>query len=414
MAPEFAAPVDFKFLFEKSPGFYLILDRDLRVVGATDAYCRAVRNTRENLLGLKVAQLFPDRQSNPGAGGFDRLQESLDRVLRLKRPDTMAIQRYDIPRSRREGGGFVEKHWSPRNIPILDESGEVRWIVHRVHDVTTEILDPEADESRRQFAHSQTRMIRELQSNNEELAQLDGLRAGLLQMSRLSTVATMSSALAHDVSQPLPAAKNYLGALRRGRANGVFDDAKAEELLDKIGAQIDRAGAIVRDLRSFMASGSASRRAESVSVVVADAVRLGEAALRTADARLIVHVDPELPPVDMDRVQIQQVIVNLLANAADAVRGRSRREVTVRAALSDDALEIEVADTGIGLAPDVAERLFAPFASTQMIGLGLGLPICSQIVAEHKGVIGYRPNRPEGAIFRFTVACDRARTMQPS
>jgi len=395
-----SAPVDFKVLFEKSAALFLVLDRDLRVVAATDAYCQSVRSKREHLIGLTVAEMFPDRHNNPGAGGFEKLDESLRRVMRLRRPDTMAIQRYDMLRPKSDGGGFIEKYWSPRNSPVLDDDGEVRWIVHRVYDVTDAILNPEAEESRRELARNQERLILELQRNNEELAQLDALRAGLMKMARLSTMATMASALAHDVSQPLTAARNYLSALRRSRAG---QNDKTDELIGKIAQQVERAGEIVKSLRSFMAAGNTVQRPERVDAVVADAVRLADSAIKAAGARLAVEVEPDLPPVTMDRIQIQQVIVNLLTNAAEAVEGRADRTIKLKAAAAPDGVRLVVSDRGEGLAPDIVKQFFEPLATTNLSGTGLGLAIAHQIVAEHKGTLAVAANAPNGAVFIVTL-----------
>ena len=401
MAQTASASVDFRALIEKSPGLYLILDPELRVVAVSDDYCRR----REDLIGLHISDMFPDCDTNPGTGGYAKLHESLERVLRLKRPDTMAIQRYDMRRPKREGGGFIEKHWSPRNSPILDENGEVRWIIHRVYDVTSAVLHPEANESRRRLAQNQARLILELQRDNEELAQLDTLRNGLLQMSRLNTVAMMASALAHDVSQPLTAARNYLSALKRG---GTVVDPKAAELVEKLGQQIERAGDIVKTLRSYMSAGTTVHRPEDVAAVVADAARLAETAVKRAAAKFTVKVEPGLAPARMDRVQIQQVIVNLVTNAAEAVTGRERREIALSVRRDRDALRFDVADSGPGLPAEVASDLAEPFGSTKLMGMGLGLPIARQIVGEHAGALWFAPNSPEGTVASFTLALDAA------
>ena len=405
MAQSEVAPVDFRALFEKSPGLYLILDPRLRIVAASDAYCQTTGIERDAVLGRDIFEVFPDDESRDGANGVANLRTSLERVLRLRRPDTMAIQRYDIARPQSEGGGFVEKHWNPRNSPILGDDGEVRWIIHRVYDVTGAVLNPDADESRRQLAHNQARLILELQRSNEELAQLDALRNGLLQMSRLNTMAMMASALAHDVSQPLTAARNYLGALRRG---GTVTDPKSEELVAKLGHQIDRASDIVKTLRGYMAAGTTAHRPEDVASVVADASRLAEVAVRRAAAKLSATVAPGLPPVPMDRVQVQQVLVNLVANAAEAVTGRARREIALSVRSDGDVLRCDIADTGCGLPEDVSKGLSEPLASTKLMGMGLGLPIARQIVTDHKGTLWFSPNAPEGTVASFTLALARA------
>ncbi|MEI9990076.1 MAG: ATP-binding protein [Rhizomicrobium sp.] len=405
MAQNSPAPVDFKALFEKSPGLYLVLDPDLRIVAASDAYCHAMRIARDAVLGLNVLDVFPENPDGEGANAVAEFRASIERVFRLRRSDSMPISRYDIRLPPSEGGGRAERHWSPRNVPILDDAGEIRWIVHRVYDVTSAVTDPQSDEARRRLARNNERLILELQRSNEELAQVDALRSALLEMSRLSTMAMMASALAHDVSQPLTAAKNYLSALKRG---GSPTGPKPEELLGKLAQQIDRAGDIVKTLRGYMSAGTTVHRREDVGSVVADAVRLFESAVRRADATLAVAVAPELPAVPMDRTQVQQVLVNLVTNAAQAVTGRERREIALTARLEENALRFDVADTGPGLPEDVGRRLFEPFASTTLIGMGLGLPISRQIVSEHKGTLWVSPNTPKGTVVSFTLALDPA------
>lgn len=402
MAPSATAPVDFKALFEKSSGLFLILDPQLRVVAATDAYCRAIRLPREAMLGEPLLSLFPGHESNPDSDAFDKLKESIERVLRLNRPDTMETMRYDLPRP--DGSGFETRYWSPRNSPIFDAQGNVRWIAHRVFDVTAAENDPEAIDVRRRLEQNQELVIAELRRSNEELARLDALRNDLLQMSRLNTMAMMASAMAHDVSQPLTAAKNYLSALKRSRD----DVPKSDDLIAKLAQQIDRASEIVKTLRGFMAAGSTAHKPESVRDVVEGAARLAESVIKVAGARLIVEVDPELPPVRMDRVQIQQVILNLVTNAAEAVSDQPVREIRIVASTAGPALCVDVSDTGRGLPKEVEQYLSEPMNSTGLMRMGLGLPISRQIVKEHDGAFWVKPNQPQGAVFSFSIALDAA------
>jgi PAS domain S-box-containing protein len=386
---QMTAPVDYKLLFERSTGSYLILDPGFVILAATDAYCHVARVSREAIIGRDVFEVF---------GDLPDLKDSLARVLRARRPDAMAIRRRDV-----EG---AEKHWSPMNVPVLDDAGAVTYIIHRVRDVTESVLNPDTEKAQRRLADEQAAIIRRLRAANEELAQLDTLREGLLNMSKLNTIALMASALAHDVSQPLTAAKNYLSVFRRS-----FDpsgDAPAKEMMGRVMAQIDRASEIVKNLRRFIAAGNTVHRPEDVAGVVADAVRLAESVLKAGGAALSVEVAPNLPPVTMDRVQIQQVLFNLLTNAAGAVAGRARRTIAVTATPSGRGVRIAVADSGAGLAPDVAQRLFEPLTTTKVMGLGLGLPICSQIVKQHGGDLAATPNSPEGTVFVFTLPAGQA------
>jgi PAS domain S-box-containing protein len=126
----------YRSVFESSPGNYLLLSPDLTIVGVTDAYLRTTMTRRDDILGRALFDVFPDNPNDPDASGVRNLKASLSRVLEQKRPDRMALQKYDIRRPESEGDGFEERYWSPLNTPVLDSSGEVRYIIHWVEDVT--------------------------------------------------------------------------------------------------------------------------------------------------------------------------------------------------------------------------------------------------------------------------------------
>src|SRR5688572_13972695 len=134
-APDAANSPDFRSLFESVPALYLVLSPEFRIVGATDEYLRATMTERGDILGRLLFEVFPDNPNDPGATGSRNLRASLQRVLETRRPDTMAVQKYDIRRPASEGGGFEERHWSPVNSPILGPGGSVEYILHRVEDV---------------------------------------------------------------------------------------------------------------------------------------------------------------------------------------------------------------------------------------------------------------------------------------
>ena len=136
MARDFDPASDFRALFEGSPNLYLVLDPDLKIVAVSDAYCRATKTERPAILGRGIFDVFPDNPADLKATGVSNLRISLGRVLKFRRPDAMAIQKYDISRPVSEGGGFEERYWSPLNSPVLDSRGAVSWIIHRVEDVT--------------------------------------------------------------------------------------------------------------------------------------------------------------------------------------------------------------------------------------------------------------------------------------
>ncbi len=191
MARISSAPVDFRILFEKSPGLYLVLDTGLRIVAASDGYCRATQIQREAVLGKGFFDVFTDDTSRPGADGVVNLRASLERVLRLHRPEPQARQRYDVLRPARDGGTFQEKYWNVLNVPVLDDDGSLLWIVHCVNDITKSVLGLDTEGSRLRLELDQQVAIEHMRRANEELAHLDSLRSGLLRMARLSTISMM-------------------------------------------------------------------------------------------------------------------------------------------------------------------------------------------------------------------------------
>ena len=406
MAPA-ALPVDFRALFEKSPVNYLILTPDFGIVAATDGYCRVARAERCDLIGRNLFDLLRPDPARPDADTVAQLRDSLERVARSRRTDALPVLRYDLPRPA-SAGELEEKYWSTANTPILDKAGELLWIVYRVRDVTRSVLHPDTEESKVRLGREQEQIIARLRQANEDLGQLETVRAGMVQMSRLSTVAMMASALAHDVSQPLTAARNYLSALRRGRE--TFSPLQIEELHTKLALQIDRAGDIVKGLRTFMAASTTVHKLEDVASVIADTAKLADSVVKDADAFLTVHTDDTLPKVSMDRIQIQQCLVNLVTNAVEAMRTSPRRAVDISARMKDGALVIAVADLGPGFPEAVAERLDGPFATTTLMSTGFGLPICRQIVKEHHGTLSVAPNKPMGSVVTLTIPVANGRT----
>ena len=158
---------DFRALFRAVPGLYLVLTRGLIIVEASDTYLRATLTEREAIVGRHLFDVFPDNPDDPHADGVSNLRASLDRVLRLRRPDAMAIQKYDV---RRADGSFEERHWSPLNTPVFNEAGDVQWIIHRVEDVTEIVRLRHEEAARDVSAQEQQRTIVQLRATNEDLA----------------------------------------------------------------------------------------------------------------------------------------------------------------------------------------------------------------------------------------------------
>jgi C4-dicarboxylate-specific signal transduction histidine kinase len=224
------------------------------------------------------------------------------------------------------------------------------------------------------------------------------LQLELMHVQRLAIMGQTAAMLAHELNQPLTAAMNFLGVLRRSLDNAT---EKGPPLIERIGQQIQRVDAIVRKLRRFIEKRETERSLETADVLIEDAISL----LGTIDSTVALktNIPDDLPCILVDRVQLQQVLVNLMRNAIEAMQDSPRRELTLSAAAVDHSVEISLADTGPGLSSEVAERLFQPFVSTKDSGMGVGLSICQTIIAEHQGRIWADPNPGGGTIFRFTL-----------
>lgn len=222
----------------------------------------------------------------------------------------------------------------------------------------------------------------------------------LMHVQRLAVMGETAAMLAHEVSHPLTAASNYLAALRRSAPNGA--PGKTAEFSDRAAQQIHRAASILHRLRRFIEKRDAEYGPVAPSVLIQDAVAL--IGPIDGDVTLIAAANPDLPDVAVDRIQIQQVLVNLIRNAIEAMQGcEVRRLIVTATALPSGEVEFSLTDSGRGLSADVAAKLFQPFISTKKDGMGVGLSICRSIIAEHRGTISAEPNPQGGTVFRFRL-----------
>jgi two-component system sensor kinase FixL len=249
-----------------------------------------------------------------------------------------------------------------------------------------------------------TGFIRDLTERQETEARLQELQSELLHMSRLTAMGEMASALAHELNQPLSAIANYLRGSRRLLEAASGTPANVMDALAKAGDQALRAGDIIRRLRDFVSRGETERSTESVVKMVEEASALALLGSRERGILVRYRLDQGADLVLADKVQIQQVLVNLLRNGCDAMEDSERKELTISSRrVDDDMVEISVSDTGSGIDPAVAEKLFQPFITTKAQGMGVGLSISRNIIESQRGRIWTEPNPGGGAIFRFTL-----------
>lgn len=250
-----------------------------------------------------------------------------------------------------------------------------------------------------------TGFIRDLTEHQQTQARLQELQSELVHVSRLTAMGEMASALAHELNQPLAAISNYMKGSRRLLAGSSDPNTrKIESALDRAAEQALRAGQIIRRLRDFVSRGESEKRVESLSKLIEEAGALGLAGAREQNVQLRFNLDSDADLVLADRVQIQQVLVNLFRNALEAMAQSPRRELVIaNSRIADDVIEVEVSDSGSGFQGDVISNLFQTFFTTKETGMGVGLSISRSIIEAHGGRMWAESNASGGATFRFTL-----------
>jgi two-component system, LuxR family, sensor kinase FixL len=250
-----------------------------------------------------------------------------------------------------------------------------------------------------------TGFARDLTEQQETKRRIQDLQAELLHASRLSVMGQMASTMAHELNQPLTAVMNYLEAALRLLEGGPQSPERIGGLVSRAVAQAERAGDVIRKLRQFVSKGETERRPESLNMLVEEALALGLVGARQLGIRVSLDLDHGLPPVLVDGVQIQQVVLNLVRNAIEAMEAVERRELNIatRAIAEGNTAEVRVADSGPGIAPEIADRLFQPFVTSKPAGMGLGLSICREIVEAHQGRLSVAPTPSGGTVFWLTL-----------
>jgi two-component system, LuxR family, sensor kinase FixL len=254
-----------------------------------------------------------------------------------------------------------------------------------------------------------TGFIRDLSERQETESRLQELQSALVHISRLTAMGEMASTLAHELNQPLSAISNYLkGSHRLIEAQTDERSTMIRDALNKAAEQALRAGQIIRRLRDFVARGEGERRVENINKLVEEASALALVGTKDQALRVRFHFDPLVELALADKIQIQQVLLNLMRNAVEAMQESERRELLLAVTPAEnDMVRITVADTGSGISKDVTAQLFRPFMTTKEHGMGVGLSICRTIVESHGGQIWAEANPGGGTVFHFTIKAVR-------
>ncbi len=248
-----------------------------------------------------------------------------------------------------------------------------------------------------------TGFVRDLTERRSQERRLQELQSELVHVSRLTAMGEMASSLAHELNQPLSAITSYLrGASTLLKAEQV-DTERVRDALDRSAVQALRAGDIIKRLREFVAKGETEHAREEPAVLLEEAAALALVGAKEQGVRVSLRCDRNLPDILVDKIQIQQVALNLVRNAIEAMESSGRRELILTVARQGEFAHFSVADTGSGINPEIAAHLFQPFVTSKANGMGVGLSICRTIIEAHGGRISAGPNTGGGTIFEFTL-----------
>jgi len=352
-------------IVETSPDGLVTIDQTGIIQSFNPAAAKMFGYRAEEVIGRNVGCLMPspDRERHDGY---------LARYLRTGEKRIIGIGR-EVHARRRDGTVF----------PVELAVGEVITGGHRL------------------FAG----FLHDISARREAEQRMHELRSELVHVLRLSEMGEMASGLAHELNQPLTAIINYLQACRRLSLDGAAAErGRVGDLIEKAIGQAERAGQIIRHLRQFIARGETERAAEQIGTVVEEAANLALIGASERGIKATFELADGLPPALIDRVQIQQVIINLVRNSVDALSEAGQGEITISTRqAAPDMVEIEIRDTGPGLDEKVAKRLFQPFVTTKPGGIGIGLSICRTIVEAHDGLLWASDNPGGGTIFHLTL-----------
>lgn len=375
---------DFQHIFETCPGLYLVLYPDFTIAAVSDAYLHATMTQRKDIIGRGIFDVFPDNPSDIHADGVSNLRASLERALRERRADTMPIQRYDI---RREDGSFEERFWSPLNTPVVDGSGQVRFIIHRVEDVTAYVRLQNTERTRREQVddlRSQTvRMEAEIFARSQDLARVNGdLRLAHAAISKAQAEKDLlTGMIIHDLRNPLAAC---LGHVEMAMDKAAPADASLARHLDgarKAGlhlqTMIDGIIDIIRMEDGRMPVALAD--VDIKQIIDAKIIQYQGAAARS---HIVVTHDTTGTALRhvTDATLLGRIIDNLLTNAIKHTPPGG--SVTIRDSCTASGHAIRIIDTGEGIAAEDIPRLFQKYgridgqARGRENDTGLGLVFC--------------------------------------
>jgi two-component system sensor kinase FixL len=302
---------------------------------------------------------------------------------------------------REEHDSYLERYHRTGERRII---GVGRVVVGERKDGSTFPMELAVGEMRGGHQRYFTGFIRDLTERQQTETRLQELQTELVHVSRLTALGEMASALAHELNQPLSAIANYLKGSKMLLSRDEIPRERVADAMDRAADEALRAGQIIRRLRDFVARGETERTVESLPKLIEEASALALVGAKEHGVRVRFDFSREVDLVLADKVQIQQVVLNLIRNAIDAMVDSARRSLTVTVLpVGAETAQVNVADTGPGISAEIADQLFQPFITTKRTGMGVGLSISRTIIEAHGGRIWAEENPGGGAVFHFTL-----------
>ena len=390
--------LQFRSLFESLPGLYLVLKPDLTIAAVSDAYLKATMTARERILGRGLFEVFPDNPDDPAATGVSNLRASLNRVLQDARPDTMAIQKYDV---RRPDGVFEERYWSPVNSPVLGADRKIEYIIHRVEDVTDFVKQKEGTSGGADAFHVRMeQMEAEIFRSNQQVQ-----AANQQLLAANAELEAFSYSVSHDLRAPLRHIDGFADMLSKHARESL--DEKSRRYLGTISESAKRMGALIDDLLVFSRMGRAEMRVARVNMAVLTQEVIREV-MEEAKERRIEWKCAVLPDVTGDPALLRQVLLNLFSNAVKYTRPRDPAVIEIGCADGATGEKVFfVRDNGVGFDMAYADKLFGVFQrlhrASEFEGTGIGLANVRRIVLRHGGRTWAESKLGEGSTFYFSL-----------
>lgn len=431
---------DYKTIFHAVPSLFLILkpDSDYTIVDASDAYLTATLTKRNEIINKALFLVFPDNPNDLEATGTHNLRCSLERVQQKKLMDIMPVQKYDIPVPLEKGGGFEERYWDPRNTPVLNDMGDLIYIIHQVEDVTTKtFLQKEIKKKSLLLKENEDRIneilgtllkytvmdFSERLLTSDKGDELDAIVVGLnsladelqehmkmlmdsnkeLEYSN-KELDSFSYSVSHDLRAPLRAINGFSQVLMEDYGDKLSDDGK--ETIEIIIKNAQKMGALIDDLLTFSRVGKQNLTKVPLNIEKMVDTIVQEYTIQPNKNNVEFQLK-HLENVEGDNSMLKQVFVNLISNAVKYSSKKEKAIIDIGSFKKDNSIVYYVKDNGTGFDMKYYEKLFGVFqrlhSSAEFEGTGVGLALVQRIIKKHHGDVWAEAKLEEGATFYFSL-----------